>query len=265
MLHINGAIGLEAAVIRAWIGGVAGLALSLLAAGSPPLAAGQCDGITVIGKVNSVNGNPFQAEVNAISPNGTQQASRPQEPNSVAVMRDSQGRVRVDSPGGKFEVKGQSSKHTEVDRRDIYICDPVGHETISLDTWNKTAIVQSLPPLEIQRARSLTGVIPSFCEAQLHLRANLPNVEIDDLGHRTVEGVDAHGVKETRSSSERRLWCSDELGAMVLLEMDTPEKKGVFHFAMTNIQRLEPAAALFAIPSDYKIVERVDAAAEGVR
>lgn len=248
-----------------WVCGVAGLTLSLLAAGSPPLAAAQCGGFTVIGRVNSVTSNPFQAEVNAFTAPETQQASRPEEPKPVRVMRDSQGRVRVDSPAGRFEVQGQSVENAEVDRREIYICDPVSHETIDLDTLNKTATVQKLPPLELQRTRPLMGAVPSFCEVQLHLGTNLPNVEVEDLGHRTIEGVDARGVMERRSSSERRLWCSDELEAIVLLEMDASEKKGVFHFAMTNIQRTEPAATLFAIPSDYKILERLDAGAQVVR
>jgi hypothetical protein len=45
---------------------------------------------------------------------------------------------------------------------------------------------------------------------------------------------------------------------MVLLVMDTDAKKEVFHFAMTNIQRGEPAAEMFAIPADYKVVERAN-------
>jgi hypothetical protein len=104
---------------------------------------------------------------------------------------------------------------------------------------------------------------------ELHLSWNPPNVKLEDLGHRTIEGVD-HGVMEKRSSntgnggpestsSERQLWCSEELGATVLLVMDTPEKKGVFHFAMTNIQRAEPPVALFSIPADYNVLERLGA------
>jgi hypothetical protein len=108
----------------------------------------------------------------------------------------------------------------------------------------------------------MPGVTRSFCELELRLDATLPNVERVDLGHSTIEGVDAHGVMERRTNpngstnNERQLWCSAELEAMVLLVMETGANKEVFHFAMTNIQRGEPAAGLFTIPADYKVVER---------
>jgi hypothetical protein len=242
-----------------WLRGLAGLALTLLAAGTPPQAAGQC--MTVLGRVSDVTGNPFQAEVNTKDLQFSQSRPKP-----VMVARDSQGRVRIDNSLGTFKVKAASGQEAEVDRHSIEICDPVSGETITLDTLNKTATVQHLPSL-YQRSRPMSGLMRSFCELQLHLGASDPNVELVDLGHRTIEGTDAHGVMERRTNpaatgsigsvnNERQLWCAEELEVMILLVMDTPEKKDLFHFAMTSIQRGEPPAGLFAIPADYEVLER---------
>jgi hypothetical protein len=233
------------------IRGLAALALGFLVVGTAPRAAAQCVGVTALGRVNSVSGNPFQAEVNTVFPQSL-------EPKATIVARDGQGRVRVDQPMGRFKVTPPSGQETQVDLHSIEICDPVSRQTITLNTLNKTAVVQHWPPLKLQRARPMSEVTRSFCEVELHMGANLPNVEPVDLGHKTFAGVDTHGVLERRTNSERQLWCSDELEAMVLLVMDTDAKKEVFHFAMTNIQRGEPAAEMFAIPADYKVVERAN-------
>jgi hypothetical protein len=175
--------------------------------------------------------------------------------------------VRIDTAAGTFRVKEPSGRETEIERHFIVVCDPVSMKTITLDTLNKTATVTRLLPSTPQRSRP-------FCDAELRLGLNQPDVKIEDLGHRTIEGVDAHGIMELRSrangvptsnDSETQHWCSEELGAMVLLVMDTPQKKGVFHFAMTNIQRAEPPVALFSIPADYKVLEELDLGPQFVR
>lgn len=234
------------------IRGLAFLALGWLTLGRPPQAAAQCVGLTPLGRVNSVGGNPFQAEVNLLFPNAQSLESR-----TVIVARDIQGRVRTDQPMGTFKVTAPSGQATEVERHSIEICDPVGKQTITLDTLTKTAMVQRMPSGNLQRSQATSGVTRSFCDLELRLGASLLDVEaIRDLGHKMIAGVDAHGVLERRATSERQLWCSDELEAMVLMVMTTGGIKPAFDFAMTNIQRGEPAAELFAIPADYRVVER---------
>ncbi len=80
-----------------WMAGIAGLSVSLLAAGTARRAAAQCGGVTMLGTVESVSGNPFQAEV-VTTPVPTRAAPnllnlQHPELKPQLVARDGQGRV----------------------------------------------------------------------------------------------------------------------------------------------------------------------------
>ena len=116
--------------------------------------------------------------------------------------------------------------------------------------------------------------MPSFCAAQLRAGVVLPGTETQDLGHRTVEGLDAVGVLQKRAlqiasntgensgfkprSSVTETWCSEDSGAVILRIIGTEERGDNQSFAMVNIQRGEPDAALFEIPPDYRVLEKVN-------
>jgi hypothetical protein len=241
----------------------------------PPKAAAQCGGgLMGLGGVNNLSGNPFQAEVKQTFLNHNSALVRTIASGPQTVARDTQGRLRIDKSLGKFKVQDPSGAETEEERHLITICDSVKGEWLSLDTMNKTATVQKLnlrrPPTEIP-----AGVgVSTFCSQQLNLGVHLPGSQTEDLGHRTIEGLDAQGVltkrqmpssfsngtttqvKETISESET--WCSEELGA-VILRLTGTEERGMTHTtAMVNIQHGEPDESLFQIPSGYRIVERVN-------
>jgi hypothetical protein len=75
------------------------------------------------------------------------------------------------------------------------------------------------------------------------------------LERRTLPTV-TNGVAGT-TTSETQIWCTEELGAVLLRVMGSAEKKRTMQIAMTNIQRVGPDPALFTIPPDYKVIERV--------
>ena len=90
----------------------------------------------------------------------------------------------------------------------------------------------------------------------------LPNVQwrtnTEELGKRTIEGIQAVGTRMTRicedqpslrASDER--WVSKDLGITLLAEASGPNWKHTV--SVQNINRGEPDAALFTIPSDYTI------------
>jgi hypothetical protein len=71
----------EQDVSGVWTRGIAGLALTAFAAGTAMGGTAQCSGgITVIGRVDGVGGNPFQAEVTGVIPTVTSQSPQPREP-----------------------------------------------------------------------------------------------------------------------------------------------------------------------------------------
>jgi len=240
--------------------------------GALPLRAfAQCSGPVGLGGVSSMSGNPFQAEVKQTFINHSTTVVHNLLPMVQFVARDTQGRVRIDRSGGKFKVQNGSDEGTEQEQHHISICDPVKQESILLDTLNKTATVQkSSFPSGSLRGPALPAAVANFCSRHLVLGAHLPGAETEDLGHRTIEGIDAEGVRTKRAfpmvtngttTSQLNVtetWCSEELGAVILRVSGTEEKGDTLSTAMINIQRGEPDPLLFQIPPDYRVVERVN-------
>jgi len=86
----------------------------------------------------------------------------------------------------------------------------------------------------------------------------------EDLGRQVLEGVLAHGTRETATipagaignerpieiTSER--WYSDELEAVVLSRTSDP-RFGETSYRLVNVARGEPSADLFAVPQGYEL------------
>jgi hypothetical protein len=97
-----------------------------------------------------------------------------------------------------------------------------------------------------------------------HQRPSSPNVVETDLGTSTVNGVTAQGKKITHTIpageignaqpivSTDEVWYSPDLQVVVSSTRIDP-RTGTAVYALTNIQRTEPAATLFQVPSDYTI------------
>jgi hypothetical protein len=85
----------------------------------------------------------------------------------------------------------------------------------------------------------------------------------EDLGTQTVEGVSAHGVRETQTipaansgtGNEILLrdeyWYSDELHINVMVKHNDP-RTGSVTMTLTQVTRTEPDPALFQIPAGYR-------------
>lgn len=127
------------------------------------------------------------------------------------------------------------------DRRAVGINPPV-------KVWNT--------PLEISTSRAAqTASIPP----------DLKPTE-ESLGTRQIEGVKATGRRKTtvipagRIGNDRAIqiveeqWDSPELNLVISSRFSDP-RTGVVEYRMTNINRAEPRADLFAVPSDYTVVD----------
>jgi len=185
--------------------------------------------------------------------------------------------MRTAWSSGKYQVRNGPDAGSEEEQLHITICDPVKGESISLDTLTKTATVQKVnfarhSPI----ALAATTAPPSFCFAQFRVAPNIPTADLTDLGHRTIEGVEAQGVQQRQTiqlqsarsgdatTAARELinvtesWCSEDLGVIILRVIGTEKKNNTQTIAMVNIRRGEPDATLFEIPPGYRIVERVN-------
>jgi hypothetical protein len=89
---------------------------------------------------------------------------------------------------------------------------------------------------------------------------------VEDLGMQTIEGVSAEGTRTTVTIpagqigndkpivTETERWYSPELQVTVMTKRTDP-RTGTNTYKLTNINRSEPAPALFQVPSDYTVVE----------
>lgn len=224
-----------------------------------------------VGDIGAVPGNPFHAErvTTFTGPARAFVVARERPPQLVA--RDSQGRVRVEAVGNKYQVKTGIEAGSEVEQHLVTICDPASQTMTQLDTLNRTARVMHVPMAIAQRAAHPRE---PFCAA-----SRLPVSRIrpaEDLGHRTIEGVDAEGVRvtmqplsalpngETPGASVIERWCSEELAAVVLQETANSKSRSKTSTALTKLERQEPDSALFQIPADYTINELVPSNVGGI-
>lgn len=237
-----------------------------------PRAVAQCSMGSDFNGIALRTGSPFQAEKTTTFTHETQAQLAPPEHPPELVARDSQGRVRIEMTGGKFKVEEGEGAGTEDVRRIVTLCDPVSGKLVHLDTISKTATIETRGPLS-QRVPSQSQVAtqmqrpfcPTFAPVQ-----SVGNVQREDLGHQSIEGFDAQGVRTTRpqhallngegtaSSFITEAWCSEELGVMLTkITQAGGSSQTRTEQKLTKIVPGEPDPALFQIPPDYRIVERV--------
>jgi len=233
-------------------------------------------------KVGPLAGSPFQA-VEVVT-----QTPKPRflSPGFIfgpeRIARDSQGRIRREKFFGLYDVESMTEAEHRAARRMITICDPVKEIWIRMDTVTKTAEIRHMPAL---RNKDGERVQPAICGVPMiprFLGRNGSDAKIQELGHRTIEGLDTIGYRITRQRNQldsgatlppwvQEQWCSEDLGAEMLHVLNgtigprmgpglSPGEDGVKserQFKLTKIRRTEPDANLFEIPLDYKRIEPV--------
>ena len=172
------------------------------------------------------------------------------------VFRDSQGRIRRETtlPGvGPLASSGQPHSF-------VMIHDPVAGTAYILHPDTKVA--DQLPGRG-GHAGKLGDLQDKFAA---HMQKEIADGTVgkEDLGTQTIAGVSAQGTRFTRTipagqignnkpiviTNER--WYSPDL-QLVLKSVRTDPRQGQTTYTLTNIQRTEPAASLFTVPSDYTV------------
>ena len=115
----------------------------------------------------------------------------------------------------------------------------------------------------------------SLIEARVRGEADAKNVKTESLGKQTIEGVSADGTRSIRTipageiGNEQPInivsesWYSAELQTVVMSRHSDP-RFGESSYRLTNINRTEPAASLFQVPSDYTVKEAIEPG-QGIR
>lgn len=172
------------------------------------------------------------------------------------VFRDSQGRSRRETTFtgiGPLAASGQP-------RTAIMIHDPVASAAYVLHPDSKTAEKLPTPPAGAKRQGGMQG----HFEARIEKEIASGTLKKEDLGVQTINGLSAQGTRYTRTIPAGQIgnaspinivseqWYSPDL-QVVVKSTRTDPRFGQTTYTLTGIQRTEPAASLFAVPSDYSV------------
>ncbi len=176
------------------------------------------------------------------------------------LYRDSQGRIRreITLVGfGPMAASGQSKSF-------VVINDPVAGATFVLHPDQKTAEQMGKP---FAKMGGPTGeVMKNKMNSGQQQEIVNGNLKKEDLGTQTVAGVTAQGTRITHTipagqiGNEKPItivhesWYSNDLQTVVMSKHSDPWVGGTI-YTLTNIQRAEPDASLFAVPSDYTVTQ----------
>ena len=179
------------------------------------------------------------------------------------VYRDSQGRVRVERT--RSEPAASSGQPETV----IAIFDPVAGYSYVLHPAKMTAIKMPVP----QHNGPPNGPGP---HPRGHFGGDGAQVQTDNLGTQTVNGVSATGTRRTETipagaignqqpiQTVRETWISADLKVPVMIKSSDP-RFGDMVMQLTNITQAEPDASLFQVPSGYTIKDRPAGPQAGMR
>jgi hypothetical protein len=211
------------------------------------------------GKV--VKGAPFSATATSETTSTLQDGSVLHRTSQVSMYRDSQGRSRHEATFtgfGPLTASGGAKKM-------VMISDPVAGVHIMLDDQQKVAHKTALHTRGGNSADAKSA--PAF-EGKMQERMQQEEaaglLKKESLGTQTINGIVAEGTRTTHTipagqiGNEKALqvvserWYSADL-QIVLKSTRTDPRFGTTTYTVTNVQRTEPAAALFTVPAEYTV------------
>jgi hypothetical protein len=207
----------------------------------------------------TVTGAPFSAVAVSVSTQTLSDGNQISSKTQTNLFRDSEGRFRKEvnfSSVGMLAPEGQP-------RSFVVIHDPVAKVGYSLEPEQKIARQMSLGGA--RREKNGAGFADKF-EARMQRELADGSLKKEDLGTQTIAGVSAQGTRYTRTipvgqiGNEKPIlivsehWYSNDLQMMVMSKRSDP-RFGETSYTLTNIQRGEQPASLFAVPSDYTVTQ----------
>ena len=197
-----------------------------------------------------VTGAPMTATVSVTHDQTLSDGNTIHTDNQSTEYRDSQGRVRREVP---FKLATPAIGVTEGTM--IIIMDPVAGKRYMLNPQKKTAHEMPLHPPKPPHGNA-NGEPPA--------RPGMGNVTTEQLGTKTILGLTAQGTRVTRTIPAGQIgntkaisvvterWVSTDLQIPLSMTHNDP-MMGAMTSTVTSVTRGEPDAALFQVPSDYKI------------
>jgi hypothetical protein len=200
----------------------------------------------------TITGAPFSATISTQTTQTLSDGNHINRTTSASIARDSQGRTRreMSLPAiGGWGTAGQAAPHV------VFINDNVAGARYVLEPDKKVARKMAW------RQHGRDGGPP---RSGARRGGDQNNVTTISLGAQTINGVTAEGTRTTRTipagqignvnaiviTNER--WYSPDLQMVVMSKRSDPFM-GDTTFQLTNIQKQEPDASLFQVPTDYAV------------
>ncbi len=241
-------------------------------------------GVGMVGKAPgaSVQGAPYSATITNENIQTLEDGTHITQTSTGNIARDSQGRTRQDASLPAIgNLSAADAPHL------VFLQDPVAQTAYTLNLTDKTAMKMPSLPLNIntsgpaggpgkvlmQMGSSISAVGPpppgmamTLSMQKTLITSDQGQVNTEDLGSQTMEGVLVNGVRTTRTvptgeiGNDRpinivtEVWTSPDLKTIVYSKRTDP-RMGEQTFKLTDVVRSEPDASLFTVPADFKIVE----------
>ena len=210
-----------------------------------------------IGEGKVVTGVPLSADLVVTRDTTLADGNRIHTENQTKIYRDTDGRVRREIG---FELNTPTTGAAK--RSMIIIIDPVAGKRYMLNPQNKTAHVMPLnPPTKWQGGPPPP---PDGEAGEKWAKHDDANVNREQLGTKTISGLQAQGTRVTRTIPAGRIgnekpivvvterWYSADL-QLPLMTTHTDPMMGTVTTNLNNVNRATPDASLFQVPSDYKV------------
>jgi hypothetical protein len=233
-----------------------------------------------------VAGAPYSAEAVTDVVQTLADGNRIVRQSKAQIARDSRGRTRREQGLGTFGPLVNSFSNGS---RHVQISDPETKTTIMLDLEHKIAHQMPAPHFKMAGGVAAIGTASAGEKVEWTMAAPAPppgaegaaikvfnfrreiaaeqagRPTVEQLGVQFMEGVTVEGTRTTATLpagqigneqpinivSER--WFSPDLKVLVMSRQSDP-RFGETTYRLTNINRSEPAAELFQVPSDFKVV-----------
>jgi hypothetical protein len=215
----------------------------------------------------TVTGAPFSAVAVSVTTQTLSDGNQISRKTQTNLFRDSQGRFRKEVSFGAIGPLATSGAPKSF----VFINDPVTKENFILHPDAKTAekVVHSHGGMRGMKGphSDAAGAANGNTTGWEAKAAAMGNFKKEDLGTQMVAGVSAQGTRYTRTipvgqiGNEKVItivsehWYSADLQMTVMSKRSDP-RYGETSYSLTNIQRTEPAASLFAVPSDYTVKQQ---------
>jgi hypothetical protein len=175
------------------------------------------------------------------------------------VFRDSQGRVRKEVTLSGFGPMAASGEPKSF----VVINDPVAQANFVLHPDTKVAEKMGQSGREM-KWMAKSSAFEEKMQARQQEEIAAGNLKKEELGTQLISGVSTQGTRLTRTipagqiGNEKPIlivhetWFSNDLQMVIMSKRSNPWG-GDTTYTLTNIQRTEPAAALFAVPSGFTV------------